>query len=215
MTGDIVFEPLSVQGLFINICALYWQRDGNLTIDDINKRYKNPPELANLSDRFIVVSDRQIAINFLDEQLKQAGHISAKNSKNGKIGAQKKARKALLNKEKQATASDRSANLSKVKESKVNKSKDIYIPSEIEFLDFIKENTGNDFNSLSKSAVLKYNSWVKNDWKNGNDKKIKNWKSTILNTIPYLKKEFTPEQKQGKAEQNIAITQQLINNIGK
>ena len=27
MTGDIVFESLSVQGLFINICALYWQRN--------------------------------------------------------------------------------------------------------------------------------------------------------------------------------------------
>ena len=34
---------------------------------------------------------------------------------------------------------------------------------------------------------LKYDSWKTNDWKNGNDKKIKNWKVTLLNTLPYIK----------------------------
>lgn len=34
---------------------------------------------------------------------------------------------------------------------------------------------------------LKYDSWIENDWKNGNGKEIKNWKNTLTNTIPYLK----------------------------
>ena len=34
---------------------------------------------------------------------------------------------------------------------------------------------------------FKYESWKENGWKNGNGKKIKNWKSTLLNTLPYLK----------------------------
>ena len=34
---------------------------------------------------------------------------------------------------------------------------------------------------------LKYNAWLENDWKDGNDKQIKNWKTKLLNTIPYLK----------------------------
>ena len=34
---------------------------------------------------------------------------------------------------------------------------------------------------------LKYESWIENDWKNGNGKSIKNWKSTLLNTLPYIK----------------------------
>ena len=34
---------------------------------------------------------------------------------------------------------------------------------------------------------LKYESWKENGWKNGNGKKIKNLKSTLLNTLPYLK----------------------------
>lgn len=86
MTGDIVFESLSVQGLFINICALYWQRDGVLTISDINKRFKNPEELKDLMNVFFQVKDELISIKFLDEQLIEANHISKKNSENGSKG---------------------------------------------------------------------------------------------------------------------------------
>lgn len=35
---------------------------------------------------------------------------------------------------------------------------------------------------------LKYLSWKENNWKDGNDKVIKNWKSKLLNTIPYMAK---------------------------
>jgi len=38
---------------------------------------------------------------------------------------------------------------------------------------------------------LKYQSWLVNDWcvsRNGKIQKIKNWKSTLLNTLPFLKK---------------------------
>lgn len=90
MTGDIVFEELSTQGLFINICALYWQRNGSLCIDDINKRFKNPIELANLTDRFFSVNDSFISIKFLDEQLIEANHISKVNSLNGALGGRPK-----------------------------------------------------------------------------------------------------------------------------
>ncbi|MFN9371950.1 MAG: hypothetical protein ACK6D3_08715 [Planctomycetaceae bacterium] len=34
---------------------------------------------------------------------------------------------------------------------------------------------------------LKYDSWIANNWKNGNDKKITNWKTALLNTLPYIK----------------------------
>lgn len=101
LTGDIVFEPLEVQGLFINICAIYWQRDGDLTIEDLNKRYKEATAIQSLSDRFMLVKDGKIAIKFLDEQLREAGHISKVNSENGKKGADARAAKL---KGKQATA---------------------------------------------------------------------------------------------------------------
>ena len=34
----------------------------------------------------------------------------------------------------------------------------------------------------------KYDAWVENGWKNGNDKPIKNWKSALLQTMPYIEK---------------------------
>ena len=51
-----------------------------------------------------------------------------------------------------------------------------------------------DLNALR----LKYNSWLENGWKNGNNKPIKNWKSTLLNTIPYIKeRQKDPEPTKG------------------
>jgi hypothetical protein len=37
-----------------------------------------------------------------------------------------------------------------------------------------------------KSLHLKYQSWEANGWKDGHDKPIKNWKSKLLNTLPYI-----------------------------
>ena len=40
---------------------------------------------------------------------------------------------------------------------------------------------------VSEQALeLKYKSWVENDWKTGKGTAIKNWKSTLLNTLPHL-----------------------------
>lgn len=40
---------------------------------------------------------------------------------------------------------------------------------------------------VNKSLVkLKYDSWVVNDWKDGNGKPIKNWKSKLNNTLPFI-----------------------------
>lgn len=43
--------------------------------------------------------------------------------------------------------------------------------------------------TIEPSALkLKYESWIENNWRDGNDKKIKNWKTKLCNTIPYLPK---------------------------
>jgi len=96
LTGDIYFEDYELQGIFINVCALYWQRDGSLSMDDIKKRIKSD-RIAELTDRFISVTDGFISIKFLDEQLIEAGHVSKVNSANGKKGG------AGKHKRKQAT----------------------------------------------------------------------------------------------------------------
>jgi hypothetical protein len=41
---------------------------------------------------------------------------------------------------------------------------------------------------------LKYKAWVENGWKDGHDNQIKNWKSKVLSTLPFIK-EVEPKGK--------------------
>jgi hypothetical protein len=86
MTGKIVFESLEMQGLFINICALYWKNAGLLSIYEIEQRYKKKTLIEKLSGRFFSVNDGFISIRFLDEQLIDRQELSKRNSKNGLLG---------------------------------------------------------------------------------------------------------------------------------
>jgi hypothetical protein len=93
LTGDIYFEDFELQGLFVSICANYWQRDGELTLDDCNKRTKSKRISDLIKRKYIKVVGGKIQISFLDEQLIEAGHISKTNSKNGKLGGRPKKQK--------------------------------------------------------------------------------------------------------------------------
>lgn len=61
-------------------------------------------------------------------------------------------------------------------------------PTLEDFLEYVKSKS-KDYTLIQNAAKLKYESWSVNDWKDGNDKPIKNWRTKILNTIPHLKKE--------------------------
>lgn len=183
LTGDIVYEDFESQGLFINICALYWQRDGKLSIEDINRRYKNENIIQSLSGRFFSVSDGFVSISFLDEQLVDANHISKVNSENGKKGAEKRKMLATA----KQSLSETLATFNKEKEEeKKNKIKEKNIPSIDEFLAYalsLKPNVN------IENVKLKFNSWLVNDWmvtRQGKDTPIKNWKTTLSNTMQYL-----------------------------
>lgn len=124
LTGDIVFEPLEVQGLFINICALYWQRDGDLTLADCSKRYANASDsLTKLTDRFILVNDGKILIKFLDEQLIEASHKSKTNAENGKLGGLAKKGKSTKRIAKNSERLPKRSKEEEEKEKELNKKK--------------------------------------------------------------------------------------------
>ena len=184
LTGDIVYEDFDTQGLFINICALYWQRDGKLSIDDITRRYKNELLIQALSGRFFSVNDGFISISFLDEQIVDANHISKVNSENGKKGAEKRKMLAVA----KQSLSETSANFSKEEEEEKNNK--IKVNNTIPSIDdFVAYSLSLKPNINIENVKLKFNSWLVNDWKinrNGKDVLIKNWKTTLSNTIQYL-----------------------------
>lgn len=62
-------------------------------------------------------------------------------------------------------------------------------PTIEEFLSFCKEDMKNNnlnYESYEYSLKSKFAAWEENKWKDGNNKPIKNWKSKIRNTIPFL-----------------------------
>lgn len=64
-------------------------------------------------------------------------------------------------------------------------------PDLAEFLEYAKQTYQNelkrDFSPFEFAVRSKYESWINADWKDGNGKQIKNWKSKLNNTIPHLK----------------------------
>lgn len=71
---------------------------------------------------------------------------------------------------------------------------------------------------------LKYDAWVENNWKDGKNKKITNWKSKLLQTIPYLQqnqglklksireqKEITEFENEHRLQSNLARVLEPIN----
>jgi hypothetical protein len=182
LTGDIVYESLELQGLFINVCALYWQRDGKLTIEDLIRRYKNESLINELIDKYIWNEQGNILIKFLDEQLIEANHISKVNSENGKKGAEAKRNKAnakrplndskaILSKEEKEEEINKNKNKNKIKEfvflseSEINKLNEEFAPHEVEWmlnkLNDYKASTGKKY----KSDYAAINMWVKDAFK--------------------------------------------------
>lgn len=70
-------------------------------------------------------------------------------------------------------------------EERKKENKEINIPEYSEFLQYAIKQVPN---INQENLKLKYQSWVVNEWKDGNDKKIVNWKSKLTNTLPYIGK---------------------------
>jgi hypothetical protein len=73
----------------------------------------------------------------------------------------------------------------KGKEKEKEKEKYIYRPDFDEFLNY---SLLQDPTICKVSLKRKYDAWVVNDWKDGNDRKITNWKSKLINTLPFIEK---------------------------
>ena len=94
-----------------------------------------------------------------------------------------KYQKATNKKTKKRPTSDQQATTNNNEKNEKNENN---IPTRNEFLQFAFSKKSN----LDKESVeLKYQAWVENNWRDGNDKPIKNCKIKLTNTIPYLKED--------------------------
>lgn len=91
LTKDISFCSLSAQGLFINICSYYWQRNCKLTKEQLLRRLNHEKELNELiSEGVVDLIENNIYIKFLDNQLDEVENKSKTNSANGSKGGRPK-----------------------------------------------------------------------------------------------------------------------------
>jgi hypothetical protein len=98
LAGNIQFCSLEAQGLFINICSLYWQRDCELTQDQLTRKFNNSKAIKELVDEEIIHfnSNKYLIIDFLKEQYEDILKSKKRLSDAGKKGAQIKKNKATL-----------------------------------------------------------------------------------------------------------------------
>lgn len=183
LAGDIMICSLEAQGLFSIIKCVYWQKECKLNKEQILRRYNREDLLDELVSENCLKIDKKgnISINFLDIQFNKFHERREKLSKAGRKGG-KATLKPGLSKDK--------ATLKHLEENREEESIiDNNIPSIEEFLAYALDKKPN----VNKEEVkLKYESWKVNGWNVvRNDKKhpIKNWKSTLLNTLPYFKEQ--------------------------
>jgi hypothetical protein len=91
ITKDISFCSYAAQGLFINLCSHYWQRNCEMTLTQAERRFKNKELIKELLDENIITHDNgKIIIKFLITQRDEAINKSKVNSKNGALGGRPK-----------------------------------------------------------------------------------------------------------------------------
>lgn len=136
-------------------------------------------ELLN-SDGKYFWSDR------VNRNIQKRNDISTKRSFAGKKSAELR---NISSTNAEQVLTDVQQNLTKKRKVKEIKEKENNtIPSFIEFFDYVK-NLDENHLKLEKPIKQKYDSWVANDWHDGNDNKITNWKLKIVNTLPYIIKD--------------------------
>jgi hypothetical protein len=117
LTKDISFCSLSAQGLFINICSYYWQRNCELTKEQLLRRLNHETELNELIQEGVIdLVENKIIIKFLDNQLNEVENKSKTNSTNGSKGGRPK---------KNPTESETKPNLNPIESESISESKGI------------------------------------------------------------------------------------------
>ena len=179
-SGMIQVCSYESRGVFLEMCCLYWSRLGDLPYALALQKLcaGNASLLDQLESNDIYqLEDGKIVIAFLNEQLNQFEDASSK--------ARNAANKRWSNANAMRSHSERNAIREDKRKEKKIKRKD-NIPSHKEFEDYALSKKA----TVDKEALrLKYESWLEDDWHTGGDKprKIINWKTTLSNTLPYMK----------------------------
>ena len=178
LTKDVSFCSLSAQGLFINICAFYWQRQCDLTKEQFLRRFNYLNEFDELIKEGVIdVIDGIIKIKFLDNQFEKATEFSKEQSRKGSLGGRPK---KLIESQTKAELNPNESQIKAIREDKIKEDKKKVNNNIPEFSVFLSYAVEKEPLICESSLKRKYDAWVVNNWKDGNDRKITNWKTKLL-----------------------------------
>lgn len=99
LNGDITLEKYNIQGVFINICAFYWHKQGEVTIDWLKQRLTFASDEIDLllSKGFLLEQKpgSKISIKFLKEQQNELTELSEARSAAGRKGGEASVKQRL------------------------------------------------------------------------------------------------------------------------
>jgi hypothetical protein len=96
ITGNISYESFELQGAFISVCAEYWNRNNDLTIDEAKLRLRNATIVEILIEKnYLKTKKNKIVICFLDKERKEIESKRLKLSESGRKGGLSKAKASL------------------------------------------------------------------------------------------------------------------------
>jgi len=194
MSGEIQICDYATKGIFIELCSLYWSRSGELSYAFALQKLcmGNKDALQPLIDcNAVKLNSGQIVIEFLDEQLSDFLDVSVKR----KEAAEKRWSKTPKNGEKevnnanalQVQSKSNAIRGEKIREEEIREEKRRVKKEPPSLSEFVAYALSNKSNICTETVELKYKSWIENGWKTGHGKEIKNWKSTLLQTLPHIK----------------------------
>jgi hypothetical protein len=199
------------QSRFINLCCLYWSKECSLSYEDAEIEIDKNHLDVLLSKKIVINIDGFINISFLDEQFLEIEGNRKDRSISGVVGNLKRwhplIHKRYENKE---ISLDEAINLSKsiafpshtdstpiaeqsqsiAEKRRGEKRRGEKTKQEVPTLEeFIAHAVERKKNVCTEEVRLKYFAWLDNNWsitRNNKTEPIKNWKSSLTNTVKYL-----------------------------
>mgnify|MGYP003642621669 FL=1 len=172
LNGDITLEDYELQGVFINLCAYYWHKEGLVELVQSGKKLRTERVNELIKIGLVKENGGNLTIDFLDEQLSEFSVRKKQLSDAGKKGAARK-KKLAENKPPLSQNLTTLKQLDKEKEKEKDKSKIISI--EVRKTAFKKSLSKHKENNESKTLNDFFSYWTEHG---DSDKKMRFEKQT-------------------------------------
>lgn len=173
LTGDITMESFNVQGVFINICAYYWQRECTINEAWLKQRLSGAStEIEVLIQKGFLSrknDNGDLTINFLNEQHSELTKLSETRVSAGRKGGQASVKQRLKNT--QANLKHLKEDTDKEQEYKGKK----FIPPTLEE---VKEHFKKE-GYMEEIAIKAFYGYSEANWIDSHGKPVLNWKQKM------------------------------------